>query len=43
MTAVLLTESKNFNVGIQSHVYQPMWFKFGMIIDTIKLYISTPA
>ena len=38
-SAVLFTGSKNFNVGMHSDVYELIWFKFSMIIDTIVLYI----
>ena len=37
ITAVLMTVSKNF--GMHSHVYESIWFKVGMMIDTIELYI----
>ena len=30
---------KNFNVGMHSDIYQWIWFKLGMMIDTIVLYI----
>ena len=49
ITAVLLTAVKkkkkkekkrkeNFNVCVHLDVHEPIWFKFGMIIDTIKMY-----
>ena len=37
--AVLLTASKKFNVGMQSDIHQSNWFKVGMMIDTIEVYI----
>ena len=33
--AVLLTASKNFKVGKHSDIYESVWFKLGMVIDTI--------
>ena len=30
---------KNFNVGMHSDVYESIWFKLGMMIDTVVLYI----
>ena len=39
MTAVLQTGSKNFNIGMHLDVYEWIWFKLGMIISTILLYI----
>ena len=39
MTALLLTASKNFNVGMHSDVYEMICFKVGMVVDTIKHYI----
>ena len=38
ITAVLLTVSKDFNVDMQSDVYESVWFTFGMT-DCIVLYI----
>ena len=32
--AVVLTASNNFNVGIHWNVYELIWFKLGMMIDT---------
>ena len=37
--AVLLTASKNLNDGMHSEVYESVWSKLGMIIDTVALYI----
>ena len=28
-----------FNVGMNSDVYELIWFKFDVMIDTIRLYI----
>ena len=39
ITAVLLTVSKKFSIGIHSDFYESVWFKLGMIVDTIELYI----
>ena len=39
VTAVLLTASKNFNVGMHSDVSKSIWFNLGVIIDTIELYV----
>ena len=36
--AVLLTVSKSFNVVLQSDVDEPVFFKFGIMIATTKLY-----
>ena len=33
--AVLLTASTNFNVDMHVDVYESVWFKIGMMIDTI--------
>ena len=30
--------SKNFNIGVHSAVYTPIWFKLGVVIDTTGLY-----
>ena len=38
MTTVLLTASKNLNVGMHSDVWEPVWTKLSMMIDTIELY-----
>ena len=38
-TSVLLTAlKKKVNVGMQSDVYESIWFKCNMMIDTIDLY-----
>ena len=39
ITAVWLNCVKNFNVDMQLDVYESIWFKLGMMIDTIKLSI----
>ena len=31
--------SKNFNIGVHSAVYTPIWFKLGVVIDTTGLYV----
>ena len=33
--------SKNLNIGMHSDVYEPIWFKRGVMIDYIELYILT--
>ena len=38
ITVVRLTAQKT-NVGVHSDVYESIWFKLGMMIDIIKLYI----
>ena len=38
-TAVLLTVSKNFIVDMHSDVWELIWFKLGMMIDTVKFDI----
>ena len=40
-TAVVLKASENCNVGMYSDVCGSIWFKHGMMMDTIKLYILT--
>ena len=44
VTAVLLTASQNFNIGMHLDVYEPIWFKLNMMVITIKFYvlINTP-
>ena len=37
MSAVLLAASKNFKVGMLSDVYEFIWFKVSVVIDTIGL------
>ena len=39
ITAVLLTASKKFYVGMHSGFYQMIWFKPGMMIDTVDLCV----
>ena len=39
INAVLLSTSKNSDDGMDSNVYELIWFKLCRIIDTIKLYI----
>ena len=34
-----MTASKYFNIGMHSDVYQLIWFKPGMMIDTTELNI----
>ena len=36
ITAVLLTASKTINTGMHLNVYELIWFKVGMMIDTIE-------
>ena len=38
MTPVLLCKN-NFSVGMHSDIYELIWFKCGVMIDTIELYI----
>ena len=33
---VLLAASKNFNTGMHSDVYESVWLKVGIMIDTIE-------
>ena len=40
-TAVLLITSKNFNIGMHADMYEPVWFKFGPVMDTAELYNLT--
>ena len=37
--AVLVTVSKNLNVGMHLDVYEPVWFRFGMMIDTVEVQV----
>ena len=37
--AVLVTALKNFKVGMHSEVHKSIWFKLGMVIDIIVMYI----
>ena len=37
--AVLLTSSKNINVGLHSNLHKSIWLKLDMMIDTIEPYI----
>ena len=39
ITAVVLTVSKNFNIDMYLDIYESIWFKLAMMIDTVKLYI----
>ena len=39
ITCVKQTASINFHVGVHLNVYVCIWFKLGMMIDTIVLYI----
>ena len=39
MIAVLLTTSKNISVGIYLDIYNFIWFRLVMMIDTTDLYI----
>ena len=39
ITAVLLTASTNFHVGLHSDVYRLIQVKVGLMIDVIELYI----
>ena len=39
ITAVILTASKNFNVGLHSHVNEPIWFRHCVMIGAIELDI----
>ena len=36
---VLLTAFKNFHVGMHSNIYELIWFKVGMMMDTVALHI----
>ena len=36
---VFFAVSENFNVGMHSDIYESIWFKLGMLIDTIELCI----
>ena len=38
-TAVLRTTPKNVNVNVHLDIYEPIWFKLGMVIDSAILYI----
>ena len=38
-----LTASENFNVGMHSDIDEPIWFKFGMVIDNTRLDISVQS
>ena len=38
-TAVLLTVSKNFSIGMHSNFYELVWFKLNMMVNRIILYI----
>ena len=39
ITAVLHTASKNLNVGMHLYVNEWIWFKLGILIDAVVLYI----
>ena len=39
VTAVLLTAAGNINVGTYVNIYKLVWFKLGMVIDTIDFNI----
>ena len=31
--------SRNFTADMHSDIYDPVWFKLGIMIDTLELYI----
>ena len=37
---MLLTASKSLNVGMHSHVYELLFFKLGMLINSSDFFIS---
>ena len=37
ITTDLQNVSKNFSVGVHSDVYEPVWYKLDILIDTTKL------
>ena len=39
ITAVFLTASKTFNVGMHSDIYKSIWVRLDVMIDTIELYM----
>ena len=39
IAVILLTALQTFNVGMHSNVYEWIWFRLGMMIDTVQLYI----
>ena len=39
INAVLLAVSKLCAAGIRSDIYEPFWFKLGVMTDTTELYI----
>ena len=41
--AVVLTVSRNFNVGRYSDIFEPIWFKLDITIDTTELYTLIPV
>ena len=43
LTALLLTVSQNLNVCMHLDSFESVWFKVGMMIDTIKLYICSTS
>ena len=39
ISAVILTISNSFDVGIHSDIYEPIGFQLGVMIDTTELYV----
>ena len=39
MTAVLLIASEDFNIGMQSNMYEPIWYKFDLMIKMVELQV----
>ena len=39
IAAITLAESRSFNVGMHSGIYELIWFKLGVMIVTIGFYI----
>ena len=39
ITAVSLTVSKNFTVGLHADIFDLIWLKAGIVIDNIETYI----
>ena len=43
LNAGLLTVSSSYNVGLNSVVNESTWYKLGMMIDAVDLYIVKPV
>ena len=41
ISVVLLTASKNFNTSLHSDVYESVWFKVDLVLDTIVVKFDT--